>query len=551
MSLEMAARVETILDPRGVRVEPPTPLAPRRDSLAASRLLILDNEKLVGRPNYEPLVPTLAGGLTGLAGAAECLVWQRAIMGLQPEALAQLMVEIESAEPGGVIVLLGDAGSVRETLMFSIRLEGHGIPTVTLVTPGAALLAATMAQSYCPGLPLVQVDVSYVDAPERVADQIERAVPEVVRALSRDGAVSRTSAPDPRVAVLAPVAPGAVLDLGAAPDVDEVYEALDRVRATDGLPVIPPTAERVERMLAATHRARNEVLRAETAPSGTVLTIEKVAINAVMAGCQPDYFPIVLAAVEAVCQPEYFLDTGAITTHSAGNAVIVSGPLAGRVGMNAGGGCLGPGNRANATIGRTLALVVLNVLRAVPGLSDMASIGSPGEYIYCLAENDADSPWPGLHTELYGPDVTSVTVVKAESPHNFLDEYSLRAEHLLDLPVAALSTIAHNNAYRPGNVLLILNPLHARVIADSGWTKNDVRTYVHERARVPLAATRGHGTIPSRPAWMSGLESVPVTRSPEDVIVVVAGARGPQSLVAPTWGFSYAVNRPVHAVAAA
>ncbi len=546
MSVESPATPGVVLDPRGTRLAPPTPLAPRSGDLAGRRVLILDNEKLVGRPNYDPLVPSLTQAFREATEVAECPVWRRSIMGLPLKRLAALVAEIEDANPAAVIVLFGDAGSLRETLMVPVRLEGRGIPTVTLVTPGAAGLAGTVAQGWCPGLPLVSLDVSHLDSPEQVAAAAARVAPEVARSLT---SAPSGAATDPRLAPLAPVGVNARLDVAPAPapeiSIEALYDVLDELRATDGLPVVPPTPERVERMLAAAGRDPSEVLKAECAPSGAALTIEKVAINAVMAGCKPAYFPIVLAAVEATCDPAYYLDTGAITTHSSGNAVIVSGPLAREIGMNAGGGCVGPGNRANAAIGRTLTLLALNVLRAVPGISDMACLGSPGEYVYCFAENEEESPWPGLHTELYGPDVTSVTVVKAESPHNFLDEYSVTAEALLEVPVAALSTIAHNNVYRPGNVLLILNPHHAAIIGRSGWSRDDVRNYIHQRARVPRAAAAGHGTIPGRPAWMSGLDMLPITRSPQDVVVVVAGARGPQSLVAPTWGFSFAVSRPV------
>ncbi|MDE3077239.1 MAG: hypothetical protein KGJ86_17615 [Chloroflexota bacterium] len=536
-----------LLDPRGSRLEPPTPLAGRPATLGGRQLLIFDNEKLVGRPNYAPFVPALIDGLTQRAGAAGCQVIQRSIMGMRPAAIDALVREIQAVEPAGVVILFGDAGSLRENIVLAVRLEGCGIPTVTLVTPGAASLAGSMAQSYCPGLPLVALDLSYTDAAERVKEVVGGRVETAAQALT-SGWDARQS--DARLAGLAPVPAGARLEVAGAdrepgPDLELLLERLDSLRAGDGLPVVPPTRGRVQRMLSVTRRRPDEVLRAECAPTGTALTIEKLAINAVMAGCRPEYFPIVVAATEAMCDDAYYLDTGAITTHSSGNAIVVSGPLARQVGMHAGGGCLGPGFRANASIGRAITLTVLNILRAVPGLSDMATLGSPAEYVYCFAENEEESPWPGLHTELYGPDTTSVIVVKAESPHNFLDEYSLNAEALLEVPVSALSTIAHNNAYRPGNVLLILNPQHAQVVASSGWSRSDVQRYIHEHARVPLAETLKHGTSPSRPDWMKGLDRVPITRSPEDVIVVVAGAHGPQSLVAPSWGFSYAVSRPV------
>jgi hypothetical protein len=535
--------MEPILDPRGYRATPPVSLASRPAKLASRRVLILDNEKLLGRPNYEPLLPGLQAFLRETLGVGECPIWRRSVLAVSAEALAHLGEEVAGAGPAGVVLLLGDAGAVIGTLLLAIGLEARGIPTVTLVTPVTETLAAAVAQARCPGLPVVTLDISHADARERVAGELRGAVPAIGRALT---AGWMAPAVDPRLAPLAPVAPDVRLTIGASEvAADELLARLDGLRATDGLPVVAPTAERVRRMLAAVDRSADEVLRRETAPLGNVVTVEKLAVNAVMAGCLPEHFPVVVAAAEAMCDDAYRLDTSAITSYPGGNAVVVSGPAAATLGLHAGGGCLGPGFRANATIGRALTLMAINVLRAVPGLSDLSTLGSPAEYSYCFAENLEESPWPGLHAERYGTAATAVTVLKAEAPHNFLDEYVTSAEELLELPAAALSTIANNNAYRPGSVLLILNPHHAEIVARSGWRREDVQRFIHERARVPEAATRRHGSIPKRPDWMAGLEEVPVTRSPEDVLVVVAGARGPQSMVAPTWGFAEAVSRPV------
>lgn len=531
------------LDPRGFRLQPPGELAPRPAALAGRRILILENEKLRGRHNLEPFVPALSAALREGFGVAETPVRQCAALDLRAGEVEELAARIAEERPDGVVALFGDAGAVCATLLIAIRLEGLGVPTVTLVTPGTFSLAATMAQAYCPGLPAVALEIGYVDGPERVAEEIRQKAGAIGAALRTPAPILRELARDPRLEALAPVAVDAQLPASGDPEQDQ--ELFRRLHLTDGLPVTLPTPERVRRMLGATARDGMEILRAECAPTGTALTVEKVAINAVMAGCPPETFPFVLAAVEAMCDPAYNLDTAAITSHPSGTAVVVSGPLARPAGLQSGAGCLGPGFAANATIGRALTLILFNVLRAVPGLSSLVTTGSPAQLSYCFAENTEESPWPGLHETLAGPKDTTVTVLKAEGPHNFLDERSLTAAGLLALPVAALSTIANNNAYRPGSVLLILNPRHAQVVANDGWSQRDVQRYLHERARVPLADTAGRGSVPRRPAWMTGLETVPVTRSADDVILVVAGAGGPQSMVAPSWGFSDAVTRLV------
>ena len=203
----------------------------------------------------------------------------------------------------------------------------------------------------------------------------------------------------------------------AADPVEEVNRLFEARGWTDGLPVVPPTLTRVEAMCATTARAPSDVL-GEVEPLRGEATVEKIAANAVMAGCRPEHFPVVLAAVEAVLDPAFNMRGVQTTDENVAPLLIVSGPLAARLGINAGFGALGPGWRANAAIGRAVRLVMLNLGGGWPGAVSLAGLGQPGRYTLCLAERE-DSPWPPLHVELgYRPEQSTVTVLRAETAIN-------------------------------------------------------------------------------------------------------------------------------------
>ncbi|MEK7681638.1 MAG: hypothetical protein AAB369_02280, partial [Chloroflexota bacterium] len=325
----------------------------------------------------------------------------------------------------------------------------------------------------------------------------------------------------------------------------DLYEELCAADMCDGFPVIPPTRERVRAMLRSTDLDPDFPLVDECPPSGAAVTVQCLAANAVMAGCRPEYLPILIAAFQAMADPAYRLFQAAITTHPGGNAIVVSGPLAEQIGIHSGAGCLGPGFRANATIGRAITLTILNVARAIPGKSDLTVFGSSAEFTYCFAESDKANPWTPLHTDLYGPDVTSVTVHKCEGPHNVLGPHGGGPEALLNTIASTAATQGGNNMTHLGQLILLLNPVHARMIADAGWSKQDVKEYLFETARHPVEIVRPQLARAIFPAYFLKLPRVPVMRSPDDVIVVVCGGRGPQSMVAVPWGLASAVSRPV------
>ena len=321
----------------------------------------------------------------------------------------------------------------------------------------------------------------------------------------------------------------------AADPVDEVNALFEARGWTDGLPITPPTLARVEAMCASTTRAPSEVL-GEVEPLRGEATVERIAANAVMAGCRPEYFVVVLAAVEAMLEPAFNMRGVQTTDENVAPLLIVSGPLAARLGINAGFGALGPGWRANAAIGRAVRLVMLNLGGGWPGAVSLAGLGQPGRYTLCLAERE-DSPWPPLHVELgYRPEQSTVTVLRAETAINVTGGLAELAS------VMGSAASAFTMLYE-GRVAVIVAPFVARRLAAEGWSKDDVRRWLHAQARVPVAAWQQwwlRATARSWPAWVTETAgTVPVVKEPDDITVVVAGGdlAIPQLAYFPSWGF--------------
>lgn len=316
---------------------------------------------------------------------------------------------------------------------------------------------------------------------------------------------------------------------------------------TDGLPIVPPTAARVGAFLDAAGGRSPLELVGEIPPRGGRATVAKLAANAVMAGCRPEYFPVVIAAIEALLRPRFNLASVQCSTHIATPLVVVNGPVAARIGMNGGGNCFGQGNRANATIGRAVKLALTNLGGARPGDEDRATFGHPGKYTYCIAENEAENPWEPYHIERgYAPEQSVVTAHPAEAPHNLNNHGADNPRDLLTTFAVSMAIPGCNNIHVMGDVLLALGPEHADIIARAGWSKNDVRSYLYELARQPLSLLKLggiHGRHAHRntlwPRWIDRGDDqamVPVVRRPEDIHIIVAGGPGRHSLYIPGWG---------------
>ena len=275
-------------------------------------------------------------------------------------------------------------------------------------------------------------------------------------------------------------------------DPEEVYRFFYERGWTDGLPIIPPTEERVARMLQGTKRSAAEVLGI-LPPSGNDATVGHVAINAVMAGCLPEYMPVLIAAVQALAEPALGLHNLQATTHPVAPLIIVNGPIRRDIGMNSGSNLFGPANRANATMGRAVRLMLLNIGGAIPGALDLSTHGQPSKYSFCIAENEEESPSEPLHVEMgFERSESTVTVNGVENPHNINDHTAEAAEDLLTTLAASMATQGNNNMlYQGGEPVLILGPEHARILAGSGFSKAQVKKSSTKKARIPKKAFSG------------------------------------------------------------
>ena len=249
---------------------------------------------------------------------------------------------------------------------------------------------------------------------------------------------------------------------------------------SDGLPLVPPTEERVLKMLAGTTRAPSEIVGV-VPPDTVACTIEKVAINAVMAGCKPEYLPVVLAAVEAACRDEFCLHGVLATTYFSGPIIIVNGPIAERIGMNNSHNVLGQGNRANSTIGRALQLVIRNVGGGRPGGVDRATLGQPGKIGFCFAEREHDSYWESLAVERgFSADQSTVTLFAGGGVHPVGDQKSRGPQSLTRSLALTLRTVYHGKIYGRADALLVVSPENMRVFREAGWSKARFREALDE-----------------------------------------------------------------------
>ena len=337
-------------------------------------------------------------------------------------------------------------------------------------------------------------------------------------------------------------------DLLEAADEEAALEILHDRGCTDGLPVVIPTPARVERLVLASGLDADMVL-GELGPAMGIATVEKVAVAAVMAGCKSDYMPIVIAAVRAAADPAFDLRELQATTHCTAPLIIVNGPARYECGGGASGfGALGPGHRANATIGRALRLCLINIGGGRPGVSDMALLGHPGKFTYCLAEAEEDSPFPPLHTSLgFEAADSTVTLLGCEAPHSVI--YSDNAddpedaEKLLHVLSVGLANIATNNAiFCSGTALVVLGPKHADVLARANMSREVVQKRLWELTH---HSTEDHNRYGQQFGSRFEDETYPCFATPQNILVMVAGGSGLYSMVMPNWGGADHANSAV------
>lgn len=310
---------------------------------------------------------------------------------------------------------------------------------------------------------------------------------------------------------------------------------------SDGLPVIPPTGARIAAMLAATRRDPDEVI-GTVPPLESEATVRAIAVHAVMAGCKPSYLPLVIAVMEAVLEERFNLTLLQATTSAGAPFILVNGPYARQIGLSGGMGCFGPGSRANATIGRALRLMMMNLGGGIPGVTALSGFGGPWRYTYCISENEAESPWPSYASSKgFSHKENVVTAIPLEGPVLVWDDASETPERLVVAIADMMTAIGGGNIFRQADMAVALSPQHAEVFARAGLSRADVQALLIDRAVRRLGDIKRGGIWRGAAGvarWRFEVDLanddalVPAIGDPGDLHLIVAGGSGsPSSLV--------------------
>ncbi len=416
-----------------------------------------------------------------------------------------------------------------------VTLEKNGIPTATICS--TAFAGAARQQAAGRGfaeLPIVEIPHPLHTASRAlIEDRANGAAASIAKALL-EGAAARGALGEEILEDR--------LELDPAPAA--LQEFFFAHGWTDGLPVTPPTAESVAAMVAAAGRPATDTV-GPVPPRMRMATIEKLAVNAVMAGCRPAYFPVVLAALDAVLDDNIRLYGIQTATNTSSPLIIVNGSIVKELGLNAAGNVFGSGNRANATIGRALQLILRNVGGDIPGETDMATHGHAGKFTFCIAENEDESPWEPLHVERgFKATDSTVTVIGGSSPQNVFTYGCESGAEILDHLIGALTGLGHNNIIFPTGPLFALSPEHAQTLARDGYDKARIKQEMFERARIPLTRFGKRsvtGLHHRRARWFEiagDPDHIGIADRAGDINIVVAGGAGIHSQFVPT-SFSY------------
>lgn len=338
-------------------------------------------------------------------------------------------------------------------------------------------------------------------------------------------------------------------NLVEAPSEEAALERLHRENYTDGLPVVIPTLARVEEMILA-GGIEGDLVLGVAGPSQAAATVEAVAINAVMAGCLPEHFPVVLAAAKAITDPKFDLTEVQVTTHCVTPMLIVNGPARLECGLASGFGAFGPGHRANASIGRAIRLLMMNIGGGRPGVSDMAIFGHPAKFAFCAAEAEEASPFPPLHVALgFSAEQSTVTAIGVEGPHSVVvapapdDCVDRSVDAAIDVLASAIGSPGSNSTYHErGTMVVVLNPALARKLAEGGYDRRRLQAELVARSRHRRSFLRAlnPGLMAAGPE-----DDLLPHRDPSTILICVAGGEGAYALVCPTLGVGPHTNSPV------
>lgn len=551
----MAKTMNPILDPRGYQERTMIQLAerPTLEELKKGKILFYNNTKL-GFCNYYTVFDRIKERLTKI-GATNWVEYTETVRGKDAAMLADYAKMLAKEEPVAAIVAFGDMGTSSSTTVVTIELEKLGIPAVYMTAPPGTAITEGVGVYRAGHLCLCSVDIMQFTSVEEVAAEVDKKWDYILRSLTTNGEeLEKLAHIDFKMDQTAPAKDGYLPKIFQTADqeaepcacLEEINDYFNALHISDGLPIIPPTKARYEKMLEYCPFAEDMVLCDPSGPSGKSVTVKDIAVAAVMAGCKPKAMPVLIAAFKALNHKLYNLNQSVTTSHPGGNLVLVSGPIAQEIGLSGKQGCQGPGWPVNATLGRAVNLVIMNIFRSVPGICDLDCIASQAEFTYCFAEEPELAQWNMINEDHYDSETTTVYVLKAEPIHDVIDFLSLNGHDLLDTITHCCSTLGSNNAYMPGPLVVCLTPDHGKMLKQDGYTKRMIQEHIHTYCYHEVPMVRDRGLVPVRPASFANRHPMPVTRKPEDVEVVVIGGRGGHDGIILPWALhSEGIVEPV------
>lgn len=536
-----------MLDPRGYQERNVIDLAkrPSLEELKRGKILFYNNTKL-GFCNYYTVFDRIKERLIEIGcDESKWVEYTETVRGKNAQRLAEYAAMLAKEKPVAAIVAFGDMGTSSSTTVLTMELEKIGVPAVYMTAPPGTAITEGVGVYRAGNLCMASVDIYQASTVEEVSAEVDKKWDYILAALTTNGeGLKELAHIDLKMDRVAPAADGLLpfvperneeSDAEPGAYLEEIMDFFHEEHISDGLPIIPPTKRRYEAMMEYCPWDEDTKLVDPSGPSGKEITVKDVAIAAVMAGCKPNAMPVLVAAFKALNSPLYNFNQSVTTSHPGGNMCIVSGPIAQELGISGRQGCMGPGWPANAAIGRAINLVIMNVLRSVPGVCDLDCIASQAEFTYCFAEEPDLAQWNMINEDRFDSKTTTVYLLKAEPLHDIIDFLSLNGHDLLDTITACCTTLGSNNAYMPGPLVVCLTPDHAMMLKKDGYTKEMIQEHIHQYVYHQTPMVNGRGLMPVRPKEWVNRHPLPVTRFPRDVEVVTIGGRGGHSGVVLPW----------------
>ena len=485
------------------------------EALKKGPVVFFDNTKL-GFCNYMQVYRRLKVNFAK-DGITNLIDYRETVRGKSTRGLKAMAAKLAALKPVAAILALGDVGTSPLTTIVTIGMEELGIPSVYITSPPGSDLVRGVVYYRAGQLCVCPIDIYQGSTIEEIDKKVDEVMPVIYESLTLPPElIGKRAIPDFDLDPVAPSPDGflrqaedirldAVAAAQPAAGIEEITDLFHQLHLTDGLPIIPPTPARLDKMLAYCPFDKEQVLAEEIGPSGKDITVRDVAVSAVMAGCKPQFMPVLIAAFKAMADPKYNFLQSVTTSHPGGNLVLVSGPLAQELGIHGGAGCIGPGFPANMTIGRAVNLVLINTCRSVPAHCDLVCISSQAELSYCFAEDPSLTPWKTINAERFDEKTTTVYVLKAEPPHDIIDFLSMTGGDLLDGITDCCTTLGSNNSFMPGPLIVVCTRDHAWLLARDGWDKEKIREHIHTFAYHQVPMVRNRGLVPvSLPALLTG-----------------------------------------------